>query len=127
MGGSATALRAHCCGEGSSSLDGTGGLRSSSSSAPARTTAGTSVAWATWSSSERTSSPKSGTETAGGVTVGTFAKLAKAGRIDKNETTVLCITGQGLKTIDALMEPGVLPAAPTIKPTLGAFRDLKLG
>lgn len=67
------------------------------------------------------------TETAGGVTVGTFAKLAKAGRIDKNETTVLCITGQGLKTIDALMEPGVLPDAPTIKPTLGAFRDLKLG
>lgn len=67
------------------------------------------------------------TETAGGVTIGSFAKLAKQGRIDKNETTVLCITGQGLKTIDALMEPGVLPVAPVIKPTLSAFRDLKVG
>lgn len=67
------------------------------------------------------------TETAGGVTVATFAKLAKQGRFDKNATTVLCITGQGLKTIDALSEPGVLPDAPVIKPSLAAFRDLKVG
>jgi threonine synthase len=66
------------------------------------------------------------TETAGGVTVATFAKLARAGRINKEETTVLCITGQGLKTMDALMEPGVLPDAPVIKPTLKAFKDLKI-
>lgn len=64
------------------------------------------------------------TETAGGVTMGVFKKLAEAGKIDKDETTVLCITGQGLKTMDALMKPGVLPEAPTIKPTLSAFKDL---
>jgi len=66
------------------------------------------------------------TETAGGVTLATFAKLVKQGKFDPDATTVLCITGQGLKTIDALMNPGVLPEAPVIKPTLGAFRDLKL-
>lgn len=66
-------------------------------------------------------------ETAGGVTMATFVKLAKAGRIDPKETTVLCITGQGLKTMDALLEPGVLPTAPIIKPSLAAFKDLKLG
>lgn len=66
------------------------------------------------------------TETAGGVTVATFKKLAEAGRINPDETTVLCITGQGLKTMDALMEPGVLPEAPVIKPSLSAFKDLKI-
>lgn len=66
------------------------------------------------------------TETAGGVTMATFVKLAKAGRFDPNETTVLCITGQGLKTMDALLEPGVLPQAPIIKPTLSAFKDLRI-
>ena len=66
------------------------------------------------------------TETAGGVTVAAFKKLAEAGRINKDETTVLCITGQGLKTMDALMEPGVLPEAPVIKPTLSAFKDLNI-
>jgi threonine synthase len=66
------------------------------------------------------------TETAGGVTVATFAKLAEAGRINPEETTVLCITGQGLKTMDALHEPGVLPEAPVIKPTLEAFRALRV-
>ncbi len=64
------------------------------------------------------------TETAGGVTIATFKKLAQAGRINPEETTVLCITGQGLKTMDALHEPGVLPDAPVIKPTLEAFRAL---
>ena len=66
------------------------------------------------------------TETAGGVTVATFKKLAEAGKINRDETTVLCITGQGLKTMDALMEPGVLPDAPVIKPTLSAFKNLKI-
>jgi threonine synthase len=42
------------------------------------------------------------TETAGGVTVGTARKLYKQGRISPGETTVLCITGNGLKTTDAL-------------------------
>jgi threonine synthase len=42
------------------------------------------------------------TETAGGVTVGTADKLYRQGRIHASETTVLCITGNGLKTTDVL-------------------------
>src|SRR5439155_25514508 len=42
------------------------------------------------------------TETAGGVTVGCARKLYREGRISPDETTVLCITGNGLKTTDAL-------------------------
>ncbi len=42
------------------------------------------------------------TETAGGVTVGTARKLYRQGRILPSEITVLCITGNGLKTTDAL-------------------------
>ena len=42
------------------------------------------------------------TETAGGVTVGCARKLYEQGRISSEETTVLCITGNGLKTTDAL-------------------------
>src|SRR5436190_4049413 len=41
-------------------------------------------------------------ETAGGVTVGTADKLYRQGRIHPSETTVLCITGNGLKTTDVL-------------------------
>lgn len=42
------------------------------------------------------------TETAGGVTVGCARKLCEQGRIQPGETTVLCITGNGLKTTDVL-------------------------
>jgi threonine synthase len=42
------------------------------------------------------------TETAGGVTVGTARKLLRQDRILPDETTVLCITGNGLKTTDVL-------------------------
>src|SRR6476661_4335780 len=42
------------------------------------------------------------TETAGGVTVGCARKLYKSDRILPHETTVLCITGNGLKTTDVL-------------------------
>src|SRR3984885_9295277 len=42
------------------------------------------------------------TETAGGVTVGSAGKLYRQDRILPEETTVLCITGNGLKTTDAL-------------------------
>jgi threonine synthase len=41
------------------------------------------------------------TETAGGVTVATLAKLAAAGEIDAGERVVVYITGEGLKTLDA--------------------------
>ena len=42
------------------------------------------------------------TETAGGVTVGVTRKLYEQGRISPDELTVACITGNGLKTTDAL-------------------------
>lgn len=42
------------------------------------------------------------TETAGGVTVASFRHLLRDGRIRPDETTVLCITGNGLKTTDSL-------------------------
>jgi threonine synthase len=42
------------------------------------------------------------TETAGGVTTAVAARLYAHGRIAPHETTVICITGNGLKTTDAL-------------------------
>jgi threonine synthase len=59
------------------------------------------------------------TETAGGVTVAAAEKLVRQGRIPKGDTTVLCITGNGLKTTDALT--GEFPATDAIAPRLDAF------
>ena len=42
------------------------------------------------------------TETAGGVTTATLRKLAERGDIDGDERVVLVITGEGLKTLDAV-------------------------
>ncbi len=44
------------------------------------------------------------TETAGGVTTAVLAKLAQAGAIDPSERVVAVITGEGLKTLDAVRE-----------------------
>ncbi len=44
------------------------------------------------------------TETAGGVTVSVTKKLIEQGRIPKNESIVICITGNGLKTQEAIMD-----------------------
>lgn len=44
------------------------------------------------------------TETAGGVTIATLAKLAERGDISKDERVVAYITGEGLKTLDAVRE-----------------------
>ncbi len=59
------------------------------------------------------------TETAGGVTVGCARKLYRDGRISPDETTVLCITGNGLKTTDALA--GNYAAEAAIAPKLVEF------
>jgi len=59
------------------------------------------------------------TETAGGVTVGCARKLLQSGRISPEETTVLCITGNGLKTTDVL--GGKYEAEPAIRPKLSEF------
>jgi len=61
-------------------------------------------------------------ETAGGVTVGVAAKLIQQGRIGKDETTVVCITGNGLKTTDAIAAD--FPATEVIEPKLDAFEAL---
>lgn len=61
-------------------------------------------------------------ETAGGVTVATTKKLIKQGKIGKNETTVICITGNGLKTQEALT--GQTLEVHHIKPNLAAFEEL---
>jgi threonine synthase len=58
-------------------------------------------------------------ETAGGVTIATLAKLAAEGVVRKDERVVAYVTGNGLKTIDAV-SPHVGPTA-TIAPTLDAF------
>jgi threonine synthase len=42
------------------------------------------------------------TETAGGVTTAVLAKLAERGEIGPDERVVLTITGEGLKTLDAV-------------------------
>ncbi|CAA9525299.1 MAG: Threonine synthase, partial [uncultured Solirubrobacteraceae bacterium] len=44
------------------------------------------------------------TETAGGVTTATLAKLAARGDIGKDERVVVFITGEGLKTLDAVRD-----------------------
>jgi threonine synthase len=55
-------------------------------------------------------------ETAGGVTVSAALALARAGRLRPDDEVVLCITGHGLKTLEAVS--GVLPEAPVIAPRL---------
>src|SRR5208337_4817141 len=59
------------------------------------------------------------TETAGGVTVGCARKLSQLGRIAPEETTVLCITGNGLKTTDALADK--YEVSEPIRPRIAEF------
>jgi threonine synthase len=58
-------------------------------------------------------------ETAAGVTVGCAKSLIEQGRIRPDEETVLCVTGNGLKTTDALAGRYALEDA--IEPRLAAF------
>ncbi len=61
-------------------------------------------------------------ETAGGVTVGVARKLIASGKIPSNDSAVLCITGNGLKTMDAMN--GHLGLPREIKPSLREFEAL---
>jgi threonine synthase len=61
-------------------------------------------------------------ETAGGVTVAVARKLIEQGRIPADEEVVLCITGNGLKTQDAVADSLEEPA--TIRPSLDEFEAL---
>ncbi len=60
------------------------------------------------------------TETAGGVTVAVAKKLAAQGRIQPGDLTVLAITGNGLKTLEALD----LAPPQVIEPKLSAFEEV---
>src|ERR1700685_425040 len=62
------------------------------------------------------------TETAGGVTTGCARKLYRQGRISPEETTVLCITGNGLKTTDVLA--GKYEVEEPIRPKVTEFESL---
>jgi len=59
------------------------------------------------------------TETAGGVTVAVTKKLIEQGTIPRDESIVVCITGNGLKTQEPLTNK--LGQAARIKPTLASF------
>ncbi len=59
------------------------------------------------------------TETAGGTTIAVLKKLAEAGKINPDETTVAYITGNGLKTQEAVQ--GYVGEPLTIDPKLESF------
>ncbi|MHB1423555.1 MAG: threonine synthase [Gemmataceae bacterium] len=61
-------------------------------------------------------------ETAGGVTVAVARKLIEQGRIPRDEEIVICITGNGLKTQDAVADCLEEPAV--IAPSLEEFNGL---
>jgi threonine synthase len=61
-------------------------------------------------------------ETAGGTTVAVTRKLLEQGKLPRDEEIVMCITGNGLKTQDAVFDALELPAA--IKPSLAEFEEL---
>jgi threonine synthase len=66
------------------------------------------------------------TETAGGVTVAGALKLAQAGHFKPDDEVVLCITGNGLKTVEAVTDPALkpLPETPVIAPRLREVKAL---
>ena len=61
-------------------------------------------------------------ETAGGATVAVTRKLLEQGRLPRDEEIVICVTGNGLKTLDALYEAIEPPVQ--IKPSFAEFESL---
>ncbi|MGC9942150.1 MAG: threonine synthase [Verrucomicrobiota bacterium] len=61
-------------------------------------------------------------ETAGGVTVGVAKKLIASGKIPREDSAVICVTGNGLKTLDAVQDHVGKPRE--IKPSLREFEAL---
>ncbi len=58
-------------------------------------------------------------ETAGGVTIAGLLRMAQAGAFGADETIVAYITGNGLKTVEAVVEAVAKPTV--IQPTLESF------
>ena len=65
------------------------------------------------------------TETAGGVTLAVARKLIEQGRLPRDESIVICVTGNGLKTVEAVADRVGAPVR--IPPTLGSFEEKVLG
>jgi threonine synthase len=65
------------------------------------------------------------TETAGGATVAAALALAADGRLAPEDEVVICITGNGLKTVEALQ--GALPESPIIDARLREVAALAAG
>ena len=63
-------------------------------------------------------------ETAGGVTVGVAKKLIASGKIPKDSSAVICVTGNGLKTLDAVN--GYCGKPREIKPSPVSYTHLPL-
>ncbi|MGC2063387.1 MAG: threonine synthase [Thermodesulfovibrionales bacterium] len=61
-------------------------------------------------------------ETAGGVTLAAAKKMIESGKIKRDERTVICITGNGLKTQEALQ--GHTTSPHYIKPSLASFEEV---
>jgi threonine synthase len=61
------------------------------------------------------------TETAGGVTTAVLRQLAESGEIDPDERVVLYITGEGLKTLDAVRE---IVEPYEVEPSLASFEEV---
>lgn len=61
------------------------------------------------------------TETAGGVTLSGTKKLIESGRIPKDESIVICITGNGLKTQEAVS--GHINKPYRIQPNIASFEE----
>jgi threonine synthase len=60
-------------------------------------------------------------ETAGGVTAACTKRLVETGKIPRDESIVICITGHGLKTQEAIV--GKCGEPRTIKPSLREFEE----
>jgi threonine synthase len=65
------------------------------------------------------------TEPAGGTTLAVTIKLLEQGRIPRNESIVVCVTGNGLKTQEAVI--GRLDESSVINAKLGEFDELVAG
>ncbi len=61
------------------------------------------------------------TETAGGVTTAVLAKLAERGDLGRDDRVVLYITGDGLKTLDAVRD---VVSTYDVEPSLESFNDV---
>jgi threonine synthase len=61
-------------------------------------------------------------ETAVGVTIAVLRRLLASGQLDPEEETVIINSGDGLKTLNAIVD--AVPVPDTIKPSLAAFTGL---